>query len=120
MAYSVGEDPEWNWYEELLQKYKPALWLDPERFDPHALEDALSRAGFRGIRAQREQHTVIFSTFAELWGWLWSHGDRGVLESLTGNRETFKQELEATFNGRAGHDGLPYTVYGAVTVAEAA
>jgi hypothetical protein len=68
------------------------------------------------LRAPLHGGSGIFSNASEFWGWTWSHGDRGVLESLAGSLSEFKRELFEEFGKRASVNGLEYRVFAAVTV----
>jgi ubiquinone/menaquinone biosynthesis C-methylase UbiE len=120
LAYSAGEDREWTWYEQLISKYGPTAGLGTERYSPQDVETALNDGGFKNVSTSMEAHRLIFSSASEFWNWAWSHGDRAVLESLTGSRSEFKRELFDEFRVRAGTDGLPYQVFAAVTLANKA
>lgn len=116
LVYSAGEDPTWTWYERLIAKYKPTASLGTERYRPEDVEAALMRRGFTNVSTTVETHELIFSNTSEFWGWSWSHGDRAVLESLSGSISDFKREVFDEFGGRAGVNGLPYHVVAALTV----
>jgi len=116
LVYSAGEDLEWKWYEQLISKYEPTRSLGTERYSPMHVEATLNHFGFTSVVTSVEAHRLIFSNASEFWGWAWSHGDRGVLESLTGNHSEFKRELFEEFDKRANGNGLPYQVFAAVTV----
>jgi hypothetical protein len=75
----------------------------------------LNDCGFTAVATRVEAHTLVFEDAEEFWGWSWSHGDRAVLESLTGSRSEFRQELTAEFRKRATPKGLPYQVLAAFT-----
>jgi hypothetical protein len=77
----------------------------------------LEQCGFRDVQTRFETHRLVFVNPEEFWGWAWSHGDRAVLESLTGNRDHFKQELFEEFAKRADVSGLYYQVFAAITTA---
>jgi hypothetical protein len=114
-VYSAGEDQEWTWYEQLISKYRPMAKLGTERYSPQGVEAALNEAGFRNVTTSVEVHRLIFSNPSEFWGWAWSHGDRAVLESLTGSRSEFEKELFDEFNARADTNGLSYRVFAGIT-----
>jgi ubiquinone/menaquinone biosynthesis C-methylase UbiE len=116
LVYSAGEDQEWKWYEQLISRYEPTSSLGTERYSPKQVEATLEHFGFMNVATSVETHRLVFSNASEFWGWAWSHGDRGVLESLTGNRAEFKRELFEEFGKRASANGLPYQVSAAVTV----
>jgi ubiquinone/menaquinone biosynthesis C-methylase UbiE len=116
LVYSAGEDQGWNWYEQLMSKYEPTASLGTERHSPKHVEATLKHFGFTNVATSVEAHRLIFSNASEFWGWAWSHGDRGVLESLTGDLSEFKRELFEEFAKRASENGLPYQVFAAVTV----
>jgi protein-L-isoaspartate(D-aspartate) O-methyltransferase len=116
LVYSAGEDQEWKWYEQLISKYKPTASLGTERYSPKHVEATLKHFGFTNVTTIVETRQLIFSNVSEFWGWSWSHGDRGVLESLSGNRTEFKRELFEEFGRRASGNGLPYQVFAAITV----
>lgn len=116
LVYSAGEDPEWTWYEQLISKYRPTASLGTERYRPGDVEATLSNSGFGNVSTRIEAHRLTFSNAAEFWGWAWSHGDRAVLESLTGNGAEFKRDLFNEFGRRTGANGLPYEVLAAVTL----
>jgi ubiquinone/menaquinone biosynthesis C-methylase UbiE len=116
LVYSAGEDENWTWYEQLTSKYKPTMSLGTERYRPEDVETALNRGGFEIISTTIERHRLNFANASEFWGWAWSHGDRAVLESLTGSGPEFKRELFQEFGRRAGTKGLPYHVFAAVTL----
>src|SRR5262249_44390406 len=101
LVYSAGEDPQWNWYEQLISKYEPTASLGTERYSPKQVEATLNHFGFTNVATSLEAHRLVFSNASEFWGWAWSHGDRCVLESLTGNRSEFKEELLEEFGKRA-------------------
>jgi ubiquinone/menaquinone biosynthesis C-methylase UbiE len=115
LVYSAGEDHNWNWYEQLISRYGPAASLGTERYSPQFVETVMKTLGFTNVETRVEVHTLVFSNASEFWGWAWSHGDRGVLESLTGNHSQFKQELFEEIDKRASA-GLPYQVFAAITV----
>ena len=115
LVYSAGEDPEWTWYEQLKSKYRPTASLGTECHSSQRVEDVLNDCGFTAVATDVETHTLVFEDVEEFWGWSWSHGDRAVLESLTGSRSEFKQELIAEFRRRATARGLPYQVLAAAT-----
>jgi ubiquinone/menaquinone biosynthesis C-methylase UbiE len=116
LVYSAGEDQNWSWYEQLIAKYKPAVILGTERYRPEDVEAALQRQGFDNVSTTIEAHQLVFSTASEFWGWSWSHGDRAVLGSLTGDRAGFERELHDEIGQRAGEDGLAYHVLAAMTL----
>jgi ubiquinone/menaquinone biosynthesis C-methylase UbiE len=116
LVYSAGEDPEWAWYERLIARYKPTASLGTERYRPQDVEAALIRSSFTNVSTTVETHQLMFSSASEFWGWSWSHGDRAVLESLSGSISDFKREAFEEFCERAGADGLPYHVVAAVTL----
>jgi ubiquinone/menaquinone biosynthesis C-methylase UbiE len=115
LVYSAGEDRNWDWYDQLISRYGPAASLGTERYSPQYVETGLKHLGFTNVETRVEVHSLMFSNASEFWGWAWSHGDRGVLESLTGDHSKFKQELFEEIGKRAGA-GLPYQVFGAITV----
>jgi ubiquinone/menaquinone biosynthesis C-methylase UbiE len=117
LVYSAGEDQDWNWYERLISKYKPAASLGTERYSSQQVEVTLQRVGFMNAVTSAESHRLVFSDATEFWGWAWSHGDRAVLESLTENGSEFKRELFEEFGRRANVNGIPYRVFAALTVA---
>jgi O-methyltransferase / aklanonic acid methyltransferase len=117
LVYAAGEDQEWNWYEQLLLKYKPTASLATERYSPDEVKAELEHVGFADVATSLEVHRLVFSNASEFWGWAWSHGDRAVLESLTGNRAAFKRELFEEFGKRTHPNGLRYQVVAAVTLA---
>jgi len=116
LVYSAGEDQEWKWYEQLISRYEPTSSLGTERYSPKQVEATLKHFGFTNVSTSVETHRLIFSNASEFWGWAWSHGDRGVLESLTGNHAEFKRELFEELGKRASANGLPYQVFAAITV----
>ena len=116
LVYSAGEDQEWNWYNQLISKYEPTATLGTERYSQKHVEAMLNRFGFTNVATSVESHQLIFSNASEFWGWSWSHGDRAVLDSLTGNLSEFKRELFEEFGKRASGNGLPYRVIAAITV----
>src|SRR6185503_3195947 len=115
LVYSAGEDPAWTWYEQLISKYRPTTSLGTECHSSQRVEDVLNDSGFTAVATCVEAHTLVFEDAEEFWRWSWSHGDRAVLESLTGNRSEFRQELTAEFRKRTTPEGLPYQVLAAVT-----
>jgi ubiquinone/menaquinone biosynthesis C-methylase UbiE len=115
LVYSAGEDREWNWYEQLISKYRPTASLGTECHSPQRVEDVLNDCGFMTVETRVEALTLVFGDAEEFWGWSWSHGDRAVLESLTGSRSEFRQELTQEFRKRARPKGLPYQVLAAIT-----
>ena len=117
LVYSAGEDREWAWYEQLVSKYGPTANLGTERYGSADVEDILNGGGFRDVSTVVEAHRLTFTNAWEFWGWVWSHGDRAVLESLTGSHSEFKQELFEEFGKRVTMNGLPYEVFAAVTLA---
>jgi ubiquinone/menaquinone biosynthesis C-methylase UbiE len=118
LVYSAGEDQGWKWYEQLISKYEPTSSLGTERYSPEQIEAALEHFGFTNVATSVETHHLIFSNASEFWGWAWSHGDRGVLESLTGSLSEFKRELFEEFAKRASGNGLEYRVFAAVTLGD--
>ena len=116
-VYSAGEDSEWRWYEQLISRYRPKASLGTERYRPQDVEAALSEAGFKDVSTTVEVHQLTFANAAEFWGWAWSHGDRAVLESLTGSTVEFERELFEQFGRRAGPKGVTYRVFAALTLA---
>jgi ubiquinone/menaquinone biosynthesis C-methylase UbiE len=118
LVYSAGEDQEWKWYEQLISKYKPTSSLGTERYSPEQVEATLEHFGFTNVATSVETHRLIFSNASEFWGWAWSHGDRRVLDSLTGSLSEFKRELFEEFAKRASVNGLEYRVFAAVTVGD--
>jgi hypothetical protein len=93
---------------------------------PPAILDEQATAG--GIRAAEQaldchplehpqEHIAenICGAPLQWWAWIWSHGDRAVLESLTGDVNKFRQELFAEISRRASGDGLSYRVPAAIT-----
>jgi len=117
LVYSAGEDQEWAWYEQLVSKYGPTAKLGTERYCSTDVETILNGSGFRDVSTIIEAHRLTFTNAWEFWGWVWSHGDRVVLESLTHSRSEFKQELFEEFGKRATMNGLPYEVFAAITIA---
>ena len=90
LVYSAGDDHNWDWFEQLISRYAPAASLGTERYSPQYVEATLKHLGFTNVETRVEVHSIMFSDASEFWGWAWSHGDRGVLESLTGNHSEFK------------------------------
>lgn len=117
LVYSAGEDREWIWYEQLVSKYHPTADLGTGRYCSPDVEAILNDGGFADASTIVEAHRLIFSNAMEFWGWIWSHGDRVVLESLTGSHSEFKEELFEEFAKRATTKGLPYQVFAAITLA---
>jgi O-methyltransferase/aklanonic acid methyltransferase len=115
LVYSAGEDSEWTWYEQLISKYRPTAILGTDCHTSQRVEDVLNDCGFTAVATSVEAHTLVFEDAEEFWGWSWSHGDRAVLESLTGSLSEFRQELAAEFRKRASQKGMPYQVLAAVT-----
>lgn len=116
LAYSAGEDREWNWYEQLISKYRPTASLGTERYSPQYVETTLNDCGFTDVATCVEVHRLVFESAEEFWGWSWSHGDRAVLESLTASRSEFRRELTEEFGKRASPAGLNYQVLAAITL----
>lgn len=101
----------------MVSKYRHTANLGTERYRPQDVEATLNGGGFRDVSTIVEAHRLIFSNALEFWGWVWSHGDRVVLEPLTGSHSEFRQELFEEFGKRATINGLPYQVFAAVTLA---
>ena len=116
LAYSEGDDQTWSWYERLIAKYKPTVSLGAERYQPSDVEDMLRKGGFEDVSTTVEAYRCVFRSASEFWRWAWSHGDRAVLESLTGSGSDFKREVFEAFDKRAGANGLPYEVFAAMTL----
>jgi O-methyltransferase/aklanonic acid methyltransferase len=116
LAYSAGEDKEWRWYEELISRYKPTASLGTERYSPQVVEATLNDCGFTTVATHVEVHRLVFEDAGELWSWSWSHGDRAVLESLTGSSSEFRRELTEEFAKRSTPTGLRYQVSAALTL----
>jgi len=116
LAYSSGEDREWKWYEQLISRYRPTTCLGTERYSPQCVEAALKDCGFTTVTTCVEAHRVVFENADEFWDWSWSHGDRAVLESLTGSRSAFRWELTEEFGRRTSSSGLRYQVSAALTL----
>jgi SAM-dependent methyltransferase len=115
LAYSAGSDPAWDWYEQLLAEYEPAVTLGTERYSPDVVEVLLQQAGFADVSTMPDECCVRFTDAREFWEWSWSHGDRAVLESLRGDRDAFKRRLFEEIRSRAATDGLSYRVLAAIT-----
>jgi O-methyltransferase / aklanonic acid methyltransferase len=116
LAYSAGDDPDWHWYEQLKSRYAPTADLGTERYSSQQVESTMKQLGFMNIGTRIEAHTIVFSDASEFWGWSWSHGDRAVLQSLTGNGADFKRELFEEVARRATANGLVYRVFAAITL----
>jgi len=116
LAYSAGEDREWKWYEQLISRYRPTTCLGTERYSPQCVEATLKDCGFTTVTTCVEAHRVVFENAGEFWDWSWSHGDRAVLESLTGSRSEFREELTEEFGRRTSPGGMPYQVSAAMTL----
>jgi O-methyltransferase/aklanonic acid methyltransferase len=116
LAYSAGEDREWNWYEQLISRYKPTASLGTERYSTQYVEGTLNGCGFTAVSTCVEVHRLVFESAADFWDWSWSHGDRAVLQSLTGSCSEFRRELTEEFDKRASPNGLEYQVVAAVTL----
>jgi len=115
LVYAAAEDPDWSWYEQLKARYAPAADLGTMIYSPQHVESALQQLGFANVETRLETHSVVFSDALEFWGWSWSHGDRCVLQSLTGNRDAFQRELFEEIAKRATANGLAYRVCAAIT-----
>jgi SAM-dependent methyltransferase len=115
LAYSAGTDPDWAWYDQLVSRYEPTASLGTERWDAAMVEVALGHVGFTNIATRVEACDLVFVDAPQWWGWVWSHGDRAVLESLTGDLDKFKREVFADISRRASGDGLSYRVPAAIT-----
>jgi len=116
LVYAAGEDPDWNWYEQLKSRYAPAADLGTTIYSPQHVESTLKQLGFANVETRLESHSLVFSDASEFWGWSWSHGDRWVLQSLTGNHIAFKQELFEEVAKRTTANGLAYRVFAAITM----
>jgi ubiquinone/menaquinone biosynthesis C-methylase UbiE len=115
LAYPAGSDTTWEWYEQLLAEYEPAVSLGTERA-PDVVEVLLGQAGFASISTMPDECCVRFADASEFWAWSWSHGARAVLDSLRGDRPAFKRRLFEELRSRAATHGLSYRVPAAITM----
>jgi O-methyltransferase/aklanonic acid methyltransferase len=53
---------------------------------PEGLAEALREAGFTNVRQETEEHETTFRDLDQWWAWAWSHGQRGLYESIPADR----------------------------------
>lgn len=81
-------DPRWSWYRELLASLRgggpPAPKETAQQTDEgrSGHERRLAAAGFERVAFAEETYDLRFADADEWWSWIWSHGQRGVLEQL--------------------------------------
>lgn len=117
---SWGEqDPRWDWYRELLQRYVPSAvsrstvgGTNSGGIDLHSVEGlrrVIEGAGFKDVQVLHETTDVAYASAEEWWETLWTHGSRRHLEQMTqAQLQSFKSEafagLEAVRGPRGYHD----------------
>jgi SAM-dependent methyltransferase len=81
----VRRDPRWAWTAELVPERLRSSYDDGDSFDDsrEGLEALLLAAGYSNVRFTEAEHTLAFANAEEWLTWLWSHGHRELLESLT-------------------------------------
>jgi len=91
-------DSRWDWHVDLLRKLGYQVDTDLEKpWVPEQLRQTLKNAGFVDIRIEVEDFPLLFRDFDEWWKWIWSHGYRGVLETL-GSREQTEYRQQSALN----------------------
>ena len=84
----ADEDPRWAWEDDLLPATATATGTPRRRavqrpFDrAEDVTELLAGAGFRQLRAYREETEIHFATEQQWWEWHWSFSLRGLLEQL--------------------------------------
>lgn len=113
-------DKEWNWENELVQKYLPpppkedqtsASSNEPDFETPDGMRRILEGAGFTDIQVVTEVAQFIYSTREEWWESLWSHGGRARLERIEKNGgpealARFKSEWMEQMDKRKGSQNI--------------
>jgi ubiquinone/menaquinone biosynthesis C-methylase UbiE len=83
-AFGADLDERWSWRGELLARLAPPLEPLGRRFDQVSLRQALEDASFREVAVQVERLDVAYADAATWWASEWSHGERAVLELMSG------------------------------------
>jgi O-methyltransferase/aklanonic acid methyltransferase len=86
-AFSRGNDPRWNWYEELLREVGafdglPAPIGYPRVRHPGVLVALLHEMGFRDAHEREEPTDFSYASPEAWWASLWVHGSRRPLERM--------------------------------------
>ena len=77
------DDPRWSWADDLLADLPVQRRAIQRPFDtPTSVVDLLTRAGFVGVTAHREDLEIRFADASQWWEWHWSFSVRGLLEQL--------------------------------------
>jgi ubiquinone/menaquinone biosynthesis C-methylase UbiE len=115
------DDHRWDWLDDLIRRYLPPE-PEPPKADtdnpqpdfrkPEGLRAFLGQAGFVDIQVVTDAAERFYTSPAEWWGELWTHGARIVLEAIMDNRgqtglEQFKAEAFAKMAAMRQSDGYP-------------
>jgi ubiquinone/menaquinone biosynthesis C-methylase UbiE len=78
------DDSRWNWYDDLLTKYRATVSLRTERLDrPDSLCRALGEADFSDIQIATQELDWVLPDADAWWAAQWSVSARAGLETLT-------------------------------------
>jgi ubiquinone/menaquinone biosynthesis C-methylase UbiE len=83
-VFGADLDQRWSWRGELLARLAPPLEPLGRRFDQASLRQALGKAGFGAVAVQVERLDVAYADAPTWWASDWSHGERAVLELMSG------------------------------------
>jgi ubiquinone/menaquinone biosynthesis C-methylase UbiE len=104
------EDHRWDWHAKLLHDLGVGIEPPLPSTGPAALLSWCASAGFTDITTESQSFAITWISVNEFWAWCWSHGWRGVLESMTDTDASF---YEASCRR---HLGQPESLMGRVTV----
>jgi SAM-dependent methyltransferase len=83
-VFGADLDERWRWRAELLARWAPPLEPLGRRFEPASLRQALEDAGFLPGVIKVERLDVAHADAAAWWASEWSHGERAMLERMSG------------------------------------
>ena len=98
-------DPRWRRHVEVLRAFGAAVSNDaPDSQDK--LVSRVVRAGFVDVDAITGSCELVFQDEDEWWRWSWSHGTRGLFESVSPSRlPELQRQLSATLADCREQDG---------------
>jgi SAM-dependent methyltransferase len=99
-------DPRWDWHDHLIADLGVGLGnVPPDLAGPRAVRELIQAAGFHNVRVRVDVLALHFPDAGGWWRWVWSHGFRQVLESLSTGQLTAYRNTAFEQIGNAGIDG---------------
>jgi ubiquinone/menaquinone biosynthesis C-methylase UbiE len=83
-VFGADLDQRWRWRGELLARLAPRVEPLGRRFDQASLRQALVEAGLQSVAVEVQRLDVAYADAATWWASDWSHGERVVLELMSG------------------------------------